>query len=436
MEKNTTDKGWEAMQQLLDREMPVKPTRRRLVGGWWWLLLLPLAGYSTWEWMKYASILPAQSASPVAQNAHTTPLTANNTPTSATPSITQMAESPTEIAVPAWNNPPSRSAEAIARPSKGAQASTAQTFIAENGSKTPDNLLVNTSQSPDLAWVATPLSLSTDVLNTPIQSIDPHTNIPSNKPQTIQGASIKPLQRRVFKTWTFGSITALTSEQFTSVNGFSTGVNVDWAFSRKWGLRSGLLYQIYTPEENHRPVASIERNDYASNIAQNLIIVDAHTGVEVIQTTPGDYVNSLTENVLVPLNRIQRLEIPLSLFWQANTQVKVLGGLSVSRILSTRADRQNYSGQYLLQLTNQAAQDDASRLIANQLGRWNTVATVGIGWALAQQFELGFSARLPFSKQPSYTPPPSIGGPTTPPGLPDAKRRYTPTYAIHGILFF
>jgi len=297
-------------------------------------------------------------------------------------------------------------------------------------------LLVNTSQSPDLAWVATPLSLSTDVLNTPIQSIDPHTNIPSNKPQTIQGASIKPLQRRVFKTWTFGSITALTSEQFTSVNGFSTGVNVDWAFSRKWGLRSGLLYQIYTPEENHRPVASIERNDYASNIAQNLIIVDAHTGVEVIQTTPGDYVNSLTENVLVPLNRIQRLQIPLSLFWQANTQVKVLGGLSVSRILSTRADRQNYSGQYLLQLTNQAAQDDASRLIANQLGRWNTVATVGIGWALAQQFELGFSARLPFSKQPSYTPPPSIGGPTTPPGLPDAKRRYTPTYAIHGILFF
>lgn len=420
------------MQQLLDREMPVHVSKRRRLFGWWWLLL-PLAGYSTWEWINAASNLPTETAHPVAQNTQTQSLTANNYPTNANTITTQSAERPAE---PSEASPTQSLEVTSTPPNTHLSDPKSSEQLVEKVIVDALNSEITNQQNAETAEALAPKMLLTNTLNAPIKSIENQVFTTNIEPKTTQTNLLKPIKSRVLKPWTFGAITALTSEQFTNVNGFSTGVSVDWAFAQKWGLRSGLMYQIYTPEENHRPVASVQTSDYAAKIAPNLLIIDAYSGMELGTPGTNSFVDSLSDNILIPLNRIQRLEVPISLFWQPNSQVKVLGGLSVSRTLSSRADRQNYSGQYLLQLTNQTAQDDASRLVANQLGDWNAVATLGIGWAIAQQFEIGFSTRLPFSKQPSYAPIPQTGGPTTLPGPPEPKRTYTPTYAMHGILFF
>ncbi len=59
----TTDKGWNAMQDLLDREMPTPARRRRLL--WWWvvLLLLPLTALVMWYRGSAHFVDPAQPGS-------------------------------------------------------------------------------------------------------------------------------------------------------------------------------------------------------------------------------------------------------------------------------------------------------------------------------------------------------------------------------------
>jgi hypothetical protein len=72
VDKKVTDKGWKAMQEILDREMPTERPRRRIWILWFLALLLPAAGLLLW--LNPAEKTPASPVSsaerPIAEQLH------------------------------------------------------------------------------------------------------------------------------------------------------------------------------------------------------------------------------------------------------------------------------------------------------------------------------------------------------------------------------
>ena len=174
---------------------------------------------------------------------------------------------------------------------------------------------------------------------------------------------------------------------------------MDWKFAKKWGLRSGVLYNLYTPQEKYRPVASVQSEAYTSNVDGNVIVFDVVTG-QVLSGISGNnfYADSLSGNVIIPVNRLQRLEVPVTAFWQAARPLKIFGGLSLMRTLAAKSDKQNYSGDYVLKLADRTAEDGASKLSSTELDNWSADAMLGFGVHFGRSFELGMSAKMPLIK--------------------------------------
>ena len=443
MDQRTTDKGWAAMRQLLDREMPVKSQRRII---WWWLglLLLPLAGYGGWNWLHSPTMQP--------KSATTSPIAGISTDIKAPDagSSFQIAEKTTileapeaksnfkEFALPALrktqfhhNNPEKSQPELISDWVNINHLRSIPTSPLDEVQKNQISVLPEFEVSP-------PLPL--DILSIPSQVVHFQDDKQTPTPPIALLQTIKPVQNSLSKPWAIGATSAISTERFSTINGFSTGITVDWSFARKWGLRTGAFYNIHTPHAKYRPVASVGSDYYTSRVDGNVIILNGTTGNEVVNLTGTNFYNdSLTGNVFIPVSRLQRIEIPISVFWQAAKPLKIFAGTSLSRTLSAKADRQNYSGEYILQLTDQSAEDDASRLSSSELDHWKMDAMVGVRVKLSKMFELGFSAKMPFSDFKAFKSvysENSFNSGLTNDHVGYTRQRNTPVFSLFGTLFF
>lgn len=440
MDNKITDKGWTAMRTLLDREMP---TSRRRRFAWWWfgLLLLPIAVYGSWKWRSTpAKTAPQTEIGPAAtiattsvpqtsmnqtQNLLQTEHSAANQPEKSTSSnSTQIGNQFTNLNIRQKSSPekPVKNELAIA------QSAAKSTTIADPETETP---------LPATA-IAQPL-LSTQNLETPLQTLDFQNNSPLNIASNSHPIKPRKLSDLYRKSWAFGATTAISTEQFNFINGFSTGVTVDWKFARKWGLRTGLMYNIHTPQEKHRPIASVRSDDYTSKVDGNVLILNLLTG-DPLSAPSGitAYSDSLGGNVLIPISRLQRLELPVTVFYQAARPLKIIAGLSLARNISTKADRQNYSGDYILRLTDQVAEDGASELSSGELARWSADATLGLGLTLSKNFELGFATKIPLNntKNLKKTTEALSSGNLSDEVRGRTNRLDTPLFSLYGTLFF
>ena len=394
MDNKITDKGWAAMRGLLDREMPEKRRRRF---GWWWigLLLLPYMGYSSWQWLggenSHTPKIEAKSELPIASNGagieHSSKLALD--PLREQPVVSSKFKPETMHSIATKDlKTPVRS-----KPLDFSYAATALEDSIIQEIESPSNLISfkNSEINPGLAIGNLPGIGAQPVFSAQEPSVLPHLLPILDLPNPIKKASNK--------SWAFGATSAVSTEQFSTINGFSTGLTVDWKFARKWGLRTGLLYNLHSPQEKHRPVASVLSHDYTSNVDGNVILVDGTTGLEVVNVAGNNfYSDSLTGNVFIPVNRLHRLEIPVTTFWQVSKPLKIFGGLALIRTLSAKADKQNYSGDYILRLADRTAEYGASKLTSNELDNWKADAMLGFGLNLSRSFELGFSARMPLNK--------------------------------------
>ncbi len=442
MDKKTTDKAWASMREMLDREMPEKSGYRF---GWWWfglLLLLPIVGYGSWQWLKSPDSPKLQQETPSIQPfASLAPTTEQNNTT------------PTESNMPVLSvNDPNSSGD---KASTAVQKNSRRDLNAEKHTAKPRPILTEGNSNltsieklPNLpaaeiiaAKTDEPIqeNLSLDLLPIRSQSIELQEKRSFQTHLFAAADSPKPIKKSSEKRWTFGSTSAISTEQFNKINGFSTGASVDWKFASKWGLRTGVLYNIHNPQEKYRPVASVESDDYQSYVDGGVILVDGNTGQEVINL-PGSnfYGDSLGSNVFIPVNRLQRLEVPVTVFWQPVRPLKIIAGLSLTRTLSAKADKQNYSGDYILKLSDRSAEDDASKLSSSELDNWSADATIGAGVRLGRSFELGFSAKMPLSKFPGIVKTNQSGNN---PGLADqsfgtTRKQNGQVFSLHGILFF
>ncbi len=408
MDKKTTDKAWASMRELLDREMPENRGPRF---GWWWfgLLLLPVVGYGSWQWLKSpdgpkqiqetTSVQPLASLAPAMEQTNT--VNAENQTTK--PRLVLSERNPDLTAFEKLPNPPSA-----------------------------ENIAANTD-APIQA------KLSLDLLSITPQSVELQEQRSFSAPLFSFDNSPKPIKKSFDKRWIFGVTSGISTEQFNKINGFSTGVTVDWKFARKWGLRTGAMYNMHTPQEKYRPVASVRSADYRSNVDGGIILLDISTGQEVTNVTGSNfYGDSLGGNVFIPVNRLQRLEVPVTVFWQAARPLKIIAGLSLTRTLSTKADKQNYSGDYILKLSDRTAEDGASKLSSSELDNWSADAMIGAGVRLGRSFELGLSAKMPLSKFPGLAKTNQAG---TNAGLADqslgsTRKQNGPVFSLFGILFF
>ncbi|MDX1912278.1 MAG: hypothetical protein SFV22_12365 [Saprospiraceae bacterium] len=391
MDTKLTDKGWSAMRKLLDKEMPEKPRRR--IFGWWWLglLLLPLAGYGSWYWQHQKEQTGKNKAIASRQAAFPDPIASTRLNTAVQPSPAQAADIVNSTSE-GTNTRPTAAPLPI-------QPNITDFFIESHATNLTAALMVeNIPQSIENTSPAVRQTLALKCIN-----ID-HFREVSNQsgilpsPAPCAAEPIQPADKTSNRRWAFGAITAVSSEQFNRINGFSTGVNVDWKFARKWGLRTGFAYNIHSPQNVHRPVASVTSDAYASNVDGGVVVVDISTGQELVGNG-GNPISSdsLGNSVLIPVRRLERLEVPISVFWQPFRPVKLFSGLSLIRTLSTKADRENYSGNYVLRLNDQVAEADVSKLSSNELDKWSACALFGAGFQVGKSFEVGLTAKLPFN---------------------------------------
>lgn len=445
MDHRTTDKGWAAMRQLLDRELPVKNQRRFI---WWWvgLLLLPLAGYGGWNWLNSPDIRPeATSFAPFASISTDTKV----------PDARSSIQSPEKLA--AVGTPETKNAASLKNrdlttlrktqfPRSNSEKAQPTAISGYTEKDNPGSAIhsemseVQELQISALTGGDVSPALSLDLLSIPPPVIHFQNNTQNALPSIALLQTIKPIQNTPFNRWAVGATSAISTERFSTINGFSTGINLDWKFARKWGLRSGAFYNIHTPHAKYRPVASVGSDYYTSKVDGNVIILDVATGNEVVNMAGSNfYSDSLTGDVFIPVNRMQRIEIPIAVFWQAAKPLKIFAGASLSRTISTKADRQNYSGEYILQLTDQSAEDDASRLSSNELDNWRMDAMAGVGIKLSNMFELGLSAKMPFSDlnvfKSAYTEN-ALNSNLTSDYVGYTRQKNTPVFSLYGTLFF
>jgi hypothetical protein len=428
MDNKITDKGWAAMHALLDREMPEKRSRKF---GWWWLglLLLHLMGYWSWQLMlrtkEPSQNIEANPISPMAgivakiessenRQKHTFLSNSNYSNASEIKStkvpIKQKAKVPTVGCAPLCLNDNRIIKEAIGT----------------------DIILFNVPEKkPALAIANLPGAEVRLIVLEQVINPSPQPVLASVSPISVKKTSINQ--------WTFGATSAISTEQFSTINGFSTGLTVDWKFARKWGLRTGLFYNFHSPQEKHRPVASVDSDYYTSKMDGNVLVFELISGQEVINMAGANFFgDSLSGNVFIPVNRLQRLEIPVAAVWQALKPLKAFAGLSLTRTLFTKADKQNYSGAYILRLADQTAEKGASKLSSNELDNWKADAILGIGLMLGTSFELGFSTKMPLTKIYGLVRPNEglLNPSSNIKSLGSARKQSGPVFSLTGTLFF
>lgn len=430
MDNKLTDKGWKSMRERLDREMPEKKRRPFAI---WWLaaVFLPLALYGSWLYRNTGDNTRSDSKAPAqvlaqAQKAGTTSgITTPSASTAPASSITTEQTNKRSVNTAVANH------ATTSRPTIIATAENVTTptlpAIAQAAISTPSGCIVSNPTAlrplPYIAYLH-PIPPSTEPLQLLLRTHKTAETRVKSHPEKARGIE-------------FAATSIVSAERLKQANTFSTGVTFDWRFAGRWGLRSGLFYQIYTPEENSRPVASVEPESYSSRVGEKVVVLDATTGAEVSALSGAGFSSdSLDENVLIPVNRIQKLELPVNVSFQLTRSWKWFGGVSIARSISTKADRVSYSGDYILKVTDRSAIDEVSQLSSGKLRTWTGDAMLGTGWRVSKVIELGMSAKMPFNRllQINYAKKSGNGSFTPNSVLSQNKRK--PFYSLFASIYF
>lgn len=438
VDKKTTDKGWKAMREILDREMPVEQPRRRVWLLWLLALLLPAAGFFFWPKSKSAQPIAPVSTSerPVAErqakpnrdsdnaalvlpNATSEEQIATNTP----PSVGMTISHPdtdtgqrlsARKAPAALQGPRERFSGRIAEPTVapgsiarvGEDAATEDFGNLKNfqNPNTPDNA------TPETATATSPLPHSTETAppdltsapqTDPIASIgdasatEPDTPKLANRPAALEQESPEhppstvnqppsTVNRSPSIAW--AATTGLLAKSSALLGGMSLGLTADARLGKRWGLRTGLAYQYHRLQGEDRPIVTVTSGAYA----------DA-TGDQSILTSGGFTVNALdlTAPVYVPVSRLHRLEVPLTAFWMATSNLRLYGGVSAGLNIWAQTGTRALKGGNIYEIKDGVPARNLNQKVSTQLRNLQVGLTLGAGYRLHQRLEVGLALYSP-----------------------------------------
>ena len=403
-DKKITDKGWKAMRSTLDREMPAR--RRRRFFAWWWLglLLLPFAGAGAWWWLRHPEPPAQQPKTPLtipavrppvveARDSESRPFATgkNHSPKAEDWVSTDGQHADAETV----NKSISRTAAAGFREGASTQNDERTKGVTPNGILTNDVMTTNdvmandAMTTNDAITVTVPANNKTpgDQLLLPIPGRIPVLDHSSELHlQTVSCAVRTPAATKKHAgpaRWAFGMTAGIQSDRFSGFNGFSTGLVADWQVKQKWGIRTGLQYAQYRPSLEERPVVTVSSTEYVEATGDDKVVADIislpNTGTSsAVQPVP----------VLVPVDRLQRFEMPLLVYWQPLRPLRIYGGVRGSYSLSAKASGQNYANNKIYVAQNSEALANLDALAASSLRRWDLDLILGAGVRIGKRFEL------------------------------------------------
>jgi hypothetical protein len=410
-EAQLADRGWQAMQAALDREMPEERKRRRLV--WWWfaaLLLLPLlswGGYALWQGSGTQPLAPtpaqphrplpaAQPSVPVVQSPDKQQHKHKNETFPAQGQATRTAKhaalDPSVGTRPSPSqqqpNPQAEFAAALLT-ERVVTALPAAAALAQP-MPSPENPALPSTQPPALAFerpypVATPLPSGIHPLP-PVPQI-----LPSVPNPALPALATKPATKVLsVARFRIGATAAVGTERFEALNSWSAGLSADVRLLKKWGLRSGLQYAQYRPGMDAQPLVPVQQVEYSQKTGVDLTGVLAPP-IQNADNSPSDY-------VFIPLTQLRQLEMPLLAWWQPRKSWRLFAGTVAAYTLAGRSADQNFveNGAFNLS-TNGGRQlvQDASQLAVGKLPRWQWAAQTGLGFAPHRRMEVALFWRKP-----------------------------------------
>lgn len=433
-EKNATDKGWQAMQEILDREMPVERKRRRAFVILYRLaaVLLPLLGALTWFLSNLgpAAVPVSPADQPVAERTAATPghpeaVAMNSAETrrnengkSATPThpdagsadwtasgitpdnrnVTPGASKKQPGGESAKDTPPTPKQPAkkgtVSHPIvDGAIAPALHASVEPQPASAPAETaqpvvpVVTPDESPALV-TSEPTPAQTAPQTAPSETVMPTAATPAAADTLAQTAlalapPIEPIRE---KSLHWGASTGALSDVSAQFGGATAGLTLDWKVGEKWGLRSGLAYQYHTLPENDRPLTTVTTATYAEATGDQTIFDNGG-----FVTTAVD----LTAPVYVSVSRLHRIEMPLLAYWQPLPKVRLFGGASLGATAYAEVDDQSFKGYKTFDVKAGTPASNLNSRVSEQVRsldvRWN----VGASFRATRSIELGLFFQSP-----------------------------------------
>jgi hypothetical protein len=405
-----TDKGWEAMRHMLDRDMP-QPRKRRRPFGWWFAATVLVSGAIGAFLMDKSTRQPvtAQQALPM-QNALTkTPVAGvmdvEMGSNSAAPGSANSASSN----LPVYSTVRSKiSAIGVRNGIKFQRSEKYNTTIQEY--KEANNTTVNFGNqvseentvqlidvnppSGSIITVTEPNNNSTEnIVTTQILSTPSPSSVSSNakvdmpvlydprKNRTI----VKPRRGKTDINW--GLTAALSVGEVPALPGLGFGVVMD-ALPRhdRAGLRLGLLYRYQRLSPDNRPVVPLPYENYVDATGNAI-------GEPILPS--GWRILAANTSVLVPITEVHRIEIPVLLTFKLSNRFDLHAGSSFSRVMALRtADRSLLTyNLHVIESPNDRVADQLSQAVAGQLPKWERNWMIGFAYHPIKRLEVGLYFR-------------------------------------------
>jgi hypothetical protein len=203
--------------------------------------------------------------------------------------------------------------------------------------------------------------------------------------------------KRVRSQWQLGIISSVLAGQVKSLPSLMSGLQLHWQPKGcNWNLQAGIGYRFQRLSGENRPFVPVEYKRYVNA-----------TGSYGRQLTSPNSGSSLTyiasaNRVLVPLDKAHYLELPVQLNIRVLPRLQMQGGLTFSRLLRVEsADRSLFTYNLnILETPNQKA-DDLDALVKSQLPAWETSWQSGLGYSLGRHWEVSVQYRQVWQRKPA-----------------------------------
>lgn len=359
-------RGWRAMRQTLDKEMPKadSPYRR-----WMWILLALLLSFSLGHW--YGRVQQRSS------DAHAqTQATISPTPTyEQARTVVVEPTSPSSTYIPTYiSNLLPKKFWLPATPS----SLLAKDVLAESPIVNAANTVYN--QNPPAALTA----LTKDITSPILVSILPEGPLPFALPDRY------PTPKR--QTWNVGVTAGMLSRRATDVSGTAAGLTFDWQPLRHWGIRTHAGYVYHHQLIQEVKTVYMPFNDY------NKVLQRAYGALSPIVDLSNTQKQLIDSEIELPIWGTHRVEGDLSLYWQPNKYWRWYGGAYAGRTVGVSISRPKLPLAALSAAgvvsdinENRAVRADVNAYVAAQLPVWFSGWTSGIGYRPFKHWEFVMS---------------------------------------------
>jgi hypothetical protein len=222
----------------------------------------------------------------------------------------------------------------------------------------------------------------------------------TDKQETFSSGTAFSVKRpATLRQWHWGITARSHHPSLTAVQGFSVGLTANWRFAKRLGLHSGMLYaRDYWGINQHAlqqvyvamPALDYYVQGYSGRALQGNI---PNTGL----VSNDSLVNKV---VYMRLRRMQRIEVPIQMFWQPSARLRLyLGGTLHCRLKMEGGYQQTLLPSVLQPLQNVATlnTEAADQLIGESVPRFALRLQVGTGWQITRRIETTVQLQSPFS---------------------------------------